>query len=265
MNRPERILVVNDDGINAPGLDVLADIAAELSDEVWVVAPETDQSGVAHSLSLNDPLRLRRVGERRFAVRGTPTDCVIMAVRHLMLGKPPTLVLSGVNGGRNAAEDVIYSGTVAGAVEGAVLGFPAVALSQALDRNVGSDPATMFDAAKGHGADVVWRILEAGMARRGLVSVNFPACRAREVEGTMVTRQGRRPQEFLGIDERRDGRNKPYYWLKYTPHHVDVEDGTDLWALANRMISVTPLSVDMTDHDRLQSLGAALAPLPQQG
>src|SRR5947207_2391250 len=112
-----RILVTNDDGINSPGLDVCAGIAGALSDDVWVIAPEYDQSGVAHSLSLNDPLRLRQVAERRFAVRGTPTDCVIMGARHVLNGKGPDLVLSGVNRGRNAGEDVIYSGTVLAALD----------------------------------------------------------------------------------------------------------------------------------------------------
>ena len=115
-----RILVTNDDGIHSEGLDICAEIAGKLTDDVWVVAPEHDQSGVAHSLSLNDPLRLRQVAERRFAVRGTPTDCVIMGARHLLNGHDPDLVLSGVNRGRNVGEDVIYSGTVAGAMEGTV-------------------------------------------------------------------------------------------------------------------------------------------------
>ena len=125
-----RILITNDDGIHAPGLEACEKIARALTDDIWIVAPETDQSGVAHSLSLNDPLRLREVGERHFAVKGTPTDCVIMGVRHLMK-EPPDLVLSGVNRGRNCAEDVTYSGTVAGAMEGTVLGVPSFALSQA--------------------------------------------------------------------------------------------------------------------------------------
>jgi len=126
-----RILITNDDGIHAEGLDVCAEIGRALSEDVWVIAPEFDQSGVSHSLSLNDPLRLREVGERRFAVKGTPTDCVIMGARHVIKDRPPNLVLAGVNRGRNAGEDVIYSGTVAGAVEGTILGIPSVALSQA--------------------------------------------------------------------------------------------------------------------------------------
>src|SRR5271154_3236100 len=135
-----RILITNDDGIHAEGLDICEKIARSLSDDVWVVAPEYDQSGVAHSLSLNNPLRLRQVAERRFAVRGTPTDCVIMGARHLLNGKGPDLVLSGVNRGRNAGEDVIYSGTVAGAVEGTVIGVPSLALSQAYASRSGRPP-----------------------------------------------------------------------------------------------------------------------------
>ena len=125
-----RILITNDDGIHAPGLEACEKIARAISDDVWIVAPETDQSGVSHSLSLNDPLRLREISERHYAVKGTPTDCVIMGARHIMKDMPD-LVLSGVNRGRNAAEDVIYSGTGAAATEGAVLGIKAFALSQA--------------------------------------------------------------------------------------------------------------------------------------
>ena len=126
-----RVLVTNDDGIHAPGLKTLEAIARALSDDVWVVAPETDQSGVAHSLSLNDPLRLREISDRHFAVKGTPTDCVIMGVRHVLKDKLPDLVLSGVNRGANLAEDVTYSGTIAGAFEGSILGIRSMALSQA--------------------------------------------------------------------------------------------------------------------------------------
>ena len=125
-----RILITNDDGIHSPGLDLLERIAQTLSDDVYVIAPEYDQSGVAHSLSLNDPLRLREVGPRHFAVRGTPTDCVIMGARHILGETLPDVVLSGVNKGRNVAEDVVYSGTIAGALEGTILGLPSFALSQ---------------------------------------------------------------------------------------------------------------------------------------
>src|SRR6202049_56370 len=160
MRVPMRILLTNDDGVHARGLEVLEEIARTLSDDIWVVAPETDQSGVSHSLSLNDPLRLREIGERRFAVKGTPTDCIIMGARHVMKDRPPNLVLSGVNRGRNAGEDVIYSGTVAGAVEGTILGIPSFALSQAYRFRSGQPPhwATAIRFAP----RIIRRVLEAG-------------------------------------------------------------------------------------------------------
>ena len=155
-----RILCTNDDGIHAPGLKVLEEIARALSDDVWVVAPELDQSGVSHSLSLNDPLRLREVGPRHFAVSGTPTDCVIMGARHILGAKLPDLVLSGVNKGRNVAEDVVYSGTIAGALEGTILGLPSFALSQEFSVE------TARHAAVGHRAQIRARDPAQGDRRR---------------------------------------------------------------------------------------------------
>ena len=152
-----RILVTNDDGIHSEGLDISAEIGRALSSDVWVVAPEFDQSGVSHSLSLNDPLRLRQIDERRFAVKGTPTDCVIMGARHILKDRPPNLVLSGVNRGRNAGEDVIYSGTVAGAVEGTILGIPSMALSQAYLSRSAQPP--YWDTAIKFAPDIIRRAL----------------------------------------------------------------------------------------------------------
>lgn len=256
MKRPERILVVNDDGIHAPGLEALIEIAGGIGDEVWVVAPENDQSGVSHSISLNDPLRLRFVGERRYAVRGTPTDCVIMGVCHLMEDRPPDLILSGVNRGRNVAEDVSYSGTIAGAIEGTFLGIPSIALSQAHRR----DTNLAFECATVHGPKVIWTILEAGIGPGRLVNVNFPPCAPDAVEGVHVTSQGRRDQNFLRIEGRRDGRRNPYYWIMYDSHPQKEQHGTDLWALEQNLISITPLRVDQTDEDQFAALTEAFAP-----
>jgi 5'-nucleotidase len=244
-----RILCTNDDGIHAPGLKSLEAIARELSDDVWVVAPETDQSGVAHSLSLNDPLRLREISSRHFAVRGTPTDCVIMGVRHLMQGAKPDLVLSGVNRGQNVAEDVTYSGTVAGAIEGTILGIASIALSQAY--GPGTRNAPRWQCAEHHGPKVVRKILEAGVDKGILVNVNFPDCEPEEVEGTALVNQGQRTQELLRLDERRDGRGNPYFWIAFERRPFTPGNGTDLWAIANRRIAVTPLRVDMTDEPTL--------------
>jgi 5'-nucleotidase len=252
-----RILVTNDDGIHAEGLDVCEQIARALSDDVWVVAPEYDQSGVSHSLSINDPLRLREIGPRRFAVRGTPTDCVIMGVHHLLTDAPPALVLSGVNRGRNAAEDVTYSGTVAGAMEGAVLGIPSLALSQAYLGASRREP--QWETAIEHGPDLIRRILAEGIPTDVLVNVNFPDCAPDEVKGIAVTTQGKRDQELLSIDKRHDGRGNPYYWITFKGRHVPgVADSSDLSALAQNQISVTPLRLDLTDEPFMTRLAAVL-------
>jgi len=250
-----RILVTNDDGINSQGLDVCEDIARQLSDEVWIVAPEYDQSGVAHSLSLNDPLRLRQVGDRRFAVRGTPTDCIIMAARHVLDGQHIDLVLSGVNRGRNVGEDVIYSGTVAGAMEGAVLGIPAVALSQSYKSR--SSQPVFWETSQRFAPDIIRKVLAEGVREGVLINVNFPDCPPEEVKGVAVTVLGRRRQERLHIDQRMDGRGNPYYWIAYTRQNaVKAADGTDVAALEGRYIALTPLRIDITDEPTMTELAA---------
>src|SRR5262249_4632444 len=176
-----RILITNDDGIHSEGLDVCAEIGRALSGDVWVIAPEFDQSGVSHSLSLNDPLRLREIGERRFAVKGTPTDCVIMGARHVIKDRPPDLVLAGVNRGRNAGEDVIYSGTVAGAVEGTILGIPSLALSQAYRSRNGEPPH--WETAVQFRPDITPRVLAARTPRHRLVNIDFPDVPPADVKG----------------------------------------------------------------------------------
>jgi 5'-nucleotidase len=252
-----RILVTNDDGIHAEGLDVCEQIARTLSDDIWVVAPEYDQSGVSHSLSINDPMRLRQIGPRRFAVKGTPTDCVIMGAHHLMTEGKPDLVLSGVNRGRNAAEDVTYSGTVAGAMEGAVLGIQSVALSQAY--HMAARPQPHWETSLRYGPDLIRRILAEGIPKDVLVNVNFPDCAPDEVKGVAVTTQGKRDQEMLGIESRKDGRGNPYYWIAFKGRHrPKTPDSTDLWALADNRISVTPLRLDMTDEPFMTRLAEVL-------
>jgi 5'-nucleotidase len=247
-----RILITNDDGIHAPGLDAAEKIARVLSDEVWIVAPESDQSGVSHSLSLNDPLRLREVGERHFAVKGTPTDCVIMGARHLMPAIPD-LVLSGVNRGRNAAEDVTYSGTVAGAMEGAVLGIPSFALSQAYAVSTKRFPH--WDTAIKFAPDLIRRVLKAGMPRDVLINVNFPDCPPDEVAGVAIAVQGKRDQELLRIDARHDGRGNPYYWIAFGRAGIaEAAQGSDLAAINAKRIAVTPLRLDLTDEPFMTKL-----------
>lgn len=252
-----RILITNDDGIHAAGLDACEQIARALSDDVWVVAPEYDQSGVSHSLSLNDPLRLREIGDRRFAVKGTPTDCVIMGIRHILDEKGADLVLSGVNRGRNAAEDVHYSGTVAGATEAAVLGIPSFALSQAYASANRERP--YWETAVQHGPEIVRRVLATGIPRDVLVNVNFPDCAPDEVKGIAVATQGKRDQELLRIEGRRDGRGNPYYWIAFERLRTPFRDGTDLSALADNRISVTPLKLDLTDEPFMTKLAELFA------
>jgi 5'-nucleotidase len=240
-----RILITNDDGIHAPGLKACEKIARALSDDVWIVAPETDQSGVSHSLSLNDPLRLREVGEQRYAVRGTPTDCVIMGIRHIMKEKPD-LVLSGVNRGRNAAEDVTYSGTVAGAMEGTTLGVPSFALSQAF--SAATRDAPLWETSVKHGPDLIRRVLKLGIPADVLVNINFPDCPPDDVAGMAICAQGKRDQELLRIDSRIDGRGNPYFWVAFERQISGTRPGTDMRALAEKKIAVTPLRLDLTDE-----------------
>ena len=233
-------MLTNDDGIHAQGLEILESIARELSDDVVVVAPESDQSGVAHSLSLSDPLRLREISPRHYAVKGTPTDCVIMAVRMIMANDKPDLVLSGVNRGQNVAEDVTYSGTIAGAMEGAILGVPAIALSQAYGGADGPDNDRV-GATEAHAAPLIRKILAAGIPPGGLVNVNFPFCAAGDVRASPLPVRVSATRELMRVEERRDGRGFPYYWLMFQRGEMQSEDGTDLEALAAQKISVTPL------------------------
>lgn len=252
-----RILVTNDDGIHAPGLETLEDIARQLSDDVWVVAPEYDQSGVSHSLSLNDPLRLRQVTEKRFAVKGTPSDCVIMGIAHILEDRRPDLVLSGVNRGQNVAEDVTYSGTIAGAMEGTILGVRSIALSQAYGH--GGRAAIKWACAAEHGSRTVRKILEAGIEPGILVNVNFPDCEPEEVQGVAIAAQGQRNQALLAIDARHDGRGNPYFWLAFAKARFEPGDGSDLRAIAENKISITPLRLDLTDQPTLTRFAKAFA------
>ena len=247
-----RILITNDDGIHAAGLDVLERIARQLSDDVVVVAPETDQSGVAHSLSLNDPLRLRHVGPNRYAVKGTPTDCVIMGVRRIMRDAPPDLVLSGVNCGHNLAEDVTYSGTIAAAMEGTLLGVRSFALSQGYPP--GQRDKAPFDCAEAHGAGLIRELLKEPLDAGVLVNINFPSCAPADVQGMSVTVQGRRDATYLELDERYDGRHNPYYWIGFSRQRSAPPRGTDLAAIADSRISITPLRLDLTDTGSLARL-----------
>ncbi|KQV33088.1 MULTISPECIES: 5'/3'-nucleotidase SurE [unclassified Rhizobium] len=248
-----RILLTNDDGIHAEGLAVLERIALTLSDDVWIVAPETDQSGLAHSLTLSEPLRLRQLGEKRFALRGTPTDCVIMAIRKI-LDFPPDIVLSGVNVGANMADDVTYSGTIAGAMEGRLQGARSFALSQAYSHASGQ--GVPWSVVETHAPALLKTLMTLDLPDGTFLNLNFPNCAAHDVAGTTVTTQGK--LDFgLTIDERADGRGNPYFWLKFGERTGDFRLGTDIHAIREKHISVTPLKIDLTDYavqDRIARL-----------
>jgi 5'-nucleotidase len=203
-------------------------------------------------------LRLREVGPRHFAVRGTPTDCVIMGARHILGATMPDVVLSGVNKGRNVAEDVVYSGTIAGALEGTILGLPSFALSQEFSIDTRDRP--LWETATKFGPDILRKVLAAGVPKNTVINVNFPACAPEEVAGIRVTRQGKRNLGFLRIDERRDGRGNPYFWIGFERAAMmdQPAEGTDLAALRERYISVTPLRLDRTDEAFSEALGETL-------
>ncbi|MGI9423635.1 MAG: 5'/3'-nucleotidase SurE [Hyphomicrobiaceae bacterium] len=253
-----RILITNDDGIDAPGLGALRDIAAELSDDVWVVAPETNHSGAGHSLSLRDPIRMREIDERTFAVSGTPTDCVIMAVRRVMFDHRPDLILSGVNLGQNLAEDVTYSGTIAAAFEGTLVGIRSIALSQSVGFREGREPE--WETSRRHGRDIVKKLLEIDWPPSVLMNVNFPDREPDDVEGVRITNQGRRDQATLGIEERLDSWGRPYYWLGFGRKLSNPPEDADLWAVYNGYVSVTPLSMNLTATEMKDPLEAILKP-----
>ncbi|UXM96263.1 5'/3'-nucleotidase SurE [Bartonella sp. HY329] len=251
-----RILITNDDGIHAEGLAVLEDIARSLSDDVWVVAPEKDQSGLSHSLTLSDPLRMRQIDERHFSVRGTPTDCVIMAIKHI-LPQAPDIVLSGVNSGGNLADDVTYSGTIAAAMEGTLLGVRSFALSQEYvgDNNERIIP---WDTARQHAPTILQKLIALPHKQGVLTNINFPACAPDEIAGIDVTCQGHIAHDIY-IDERHDGRGFPYFWLKFSRNRSLCAEGTDAYAIDKNKISITPLHLDLTADEQLIALKKAFA------
>ncbi len=247
-----RILVTNDDGVYAPGIKVLEAIAREITDDVWVVAPETEQSATSHSLTVRRPLRLRRLEERRFSIDGTPTDCVVVALGKVTTGRKPDLVLSGINHGGNLAEDVTYSGTVAAAMEAALLGLPAIALS--LTRR--GDHDFRWATPERHAESVIRRIAASGFAPDMLVNVNFPDLPPERVQGVRVCAQGRRDVETKVIDGVDPG-GRPYVWIGDYMSDDTLDTHSDLATVNEGYISVTPLHFDLTQRRQLERLEAA--------
>jgi len=248
-----RILVTNDDGIHAPGLEVLEAIAAEFSDDVWVCAPSEEQSGAGHSLTLNRPVRLQQFGERRFAVTGTPTDSVMMALREVM-DTPPDLILSGVNRGANLGDDITYSGTVSAAIEGALAGVRSIALSQVYSAETRG--AEEFATAREWGAKVIRPLLDAPFDARTLVNINFPPRAPDDVQGIRVVRQGFHDYARGSIVEGKDPRGHRYFWFGLYAIEHTLDHGTDLEAIDDGYIAVTPLQLDLTHYASIETLAA---------
>jgi 5'-nucleotidase len=241
-----RILLTNDDGIHARGLEVLEEIAQQFSDDIWIVAPESDQSGLAHSLTLNEPLRLRKIAEKRYALKGTPTDCVIMGVRELM-DVQPDLILSGVNCGQNIGDDITYSGTVAAAMEGTLLGVPSIALSQAYEW-AADHRLINWQTTLTHAPQLIEKLLAIKIPSKTLINLNFPNCQPDQIAGCEVTRQGTF-EHGLFMEKRHDGRSFPYYWLRFGREIPKQREGTDIIALIENRISITPVHLDWTHEE----------------
>lgn len=253
-----RILITNDDGIHADGLEALERIAARLSDDVWVVAPEYEQSGASRALTLADPIRVRQLSERRFATTGTPTDCVMLGINDLVSGGRPDLVLSGVNRGANLAEDVTMSGTVAGAIEGMALGVPSIALSQ-----MGFyEPGQSFEAAETFGPGIIKRLVELGWPSDVVLNINFPNGAVENIKEVEVTRQGFRDFQVRHAEKRLDLRGRDYYWVGFRQERSSPPEGTDLRALYDGKISVTPLHIDLTHTATVHELKGQLGGVP---
>jgi 5'-nucleotidase len=248
-----RILLTNDDGVNAPGLKTLEAIARTLSDDIWIVAPAEENSGAGHSLTLSRPVRIRKHGEKHYSVAGTPTDSVMLALGVLMKDAKPDLILSGVNRGANLGDDVTYSGTVSAAMEGVLAGVRSIAMSQVYSKE-GMGDAVPFATAETWGERVLRPILDMPFEPRVLVNINFPALPAEAVKGIKVVRQGFHDYSRGSIVKGTDPRGYDYYWfglhgVEHTPGH-----DTDLEAVGDGYIAVTPLQLDLTHRASLDTL-----------
>ena len=256
-----KILLTNDDGIHAPGLEVLEAIAREFSDDIWICAPDEEQSGMGHALTLTRPVRLRQYGERRFAVTGTPTDSVTMGLRKVIDGTPD-LILSGVNRGANLGDDITYSGTVSAAIEGALAGVRSIAMSQVMGPVRGREDGSRedyFAAARAWGTKVLAPLLDTPLPDRTLVNINFPALAPDRIKGIRAVRQGFHDYSRGTVVEGRDPRGFQYYWFGLEAIEHTLDHGTDLEAIDEGYIAVTPLQLDLTHHASLGALADRFA------
>lgn len=257
----DRVMLTNDDGIDAPGMAVLEAIAAEIAREVWVVAPEHDQSGQSHAISLHHALRVSRHGERRFGVSGTPGDCAAMGICHIMKDCPPDLVLSGVNRGLNLGMETVFSGTVGGAMTAMMLGVPALALSQAF----GSRDAVPWETARALGADTVRRLLAIGWSRSAVLNVNFPPVPPEQAGPMTLARQGEGMVKGMHVETRVDPRGMTYHWLNFRRGEIEQGPESDTRALQAGRVVVTPLRYDRTDVEAYEELAGHLPRFGAEG
>ena len=248
------MLLTNDDGSGARGLAVRERVAATLAQEVWVVAPEHDQSGTSHSLSLHAPLRVSPRGERRFAVAGTPGDCIALGLHRLMRGAPPDMILSGINRGANLGVETVFSGTVGAAMTGLLFGIVSVALSQAF----GDRDAVPWATAESLAPDVLRRLAGLGRAGGACLNVNFPDCPPERAAPLTLTRQAVGRLDGIDVVSRTDPRGLSYHWLQMRRGRGEDAPGSETAALAAGAVTVTPLRFERTDQDRLAELGVLL-------
>lgn len=247
-----RILLTNDDGIHAPGLKVLETIARQFSDDIWIVAPEVEQSGKSRAVTLTEPVRVREAGARQWGVTGTPTDCVLIALQKIMVETPPDLILSGVNNGQNMAGDTSMSGTVAAAMMGTEMGIRSIALSQAKNFRV---PGSLdWDTPKAWGQRAIAPLLAQSWQPHVTMNINFPDCVPGDVSGLKMTRQGRRDRMVIETHTRTDLRGNDYVWIAYNGKLSEPPEGTDLRAIYDGYISVSPLHTDLTQNAQLIGL-----------
>ena len=245
--RVGRILITNDDGINAEGLVVLEELAHQLADEVWVIAPDDNCSGYGRSLTLGRDLHITQNGDKRYTCDGTPTDCIILAINLLMKDTPPDLVLSGVNFGMNVADDITCSGTIGAAWEATVHRVPSIALSQKYDKSKPFDTQSTFEAARAHGVGIIRQLLDEGWDEHVIMNVNFPSFAADEIKGVKPVKVGRHKHS----DEVQIGAGEGSYRIGLMRLSDDLDPDTDVGALMAGYITVCPLNLDMSDRSAL--------------
>lgn len=242
-------MITNDDGMQAKGLAVLEELARKFTDDIWVIAPAEQQSGKGHSITWGAPIRMREVAEKRYVVRGTPTDCMILALRKILKDNPPDYVLSGVNNGENIGNSITMSGTIGAVMQSTLQGFKSVALSQVSMEAMSAD----WSVAENYGERVLKKIFSQDWAPNTLYNVNFPHVKAHGVKGIRVLRHGRRT--LMGdMVETIDPHGFPYYWVGVLHTEQNPPEDTDLWGAKNGYITITPIQMDLTNYKALEEL-----------